>query len=337
MKPALWPLLGGVRFLLALIVAAAHSTMFANGNALTYRLTSMSGFAAVLGFLVISGFSIAASYAQQPAGFYRRRARRIVPLYVLAIVAGWAVMVWFGGSVVAPRARYVTPGISDVLQNLVFLQGFTAHSIRSNPVVWSLSIEVACYIAARFLAHRSTREVVLITMGSLAVFLMLPFTDAPYFSTMMGGLGLASLAWAWLAGFLIHRFQNRLNASMIVFGVILVALVLNPAAIKAWPLTLLIVCAAIGFGAKLNAPQWVREGLELLGDASYPLYLFHIPVFIILCALKADLSAMCYILVAILVAIGLDRGFDQPLKRLVLRKRETKQIPLAPKPVQAIV
>ncbi len=66
----LWPMLGGVRFLLALIVAGDHLALFFPASELSYNLKSLSSLAAVLGFLVISGFSIAASYAKEPQGFY---------------------------------------------------------------------------------------------------------------------------------------------------------------------------------------------------------------------------------------------------------------------------
>jgi peptidoglycan/LPS O-acetylase OafA/YrhL len=58
----LWPLLGGVRFLLALIVVGTHLIFFSPPCEWSHGLLNLSGFAAVLGFLIISGFSIAASY-----------------------------------------------------------------------------------------------------------------------------------------------------------------------------------------------------------------------------------------------------------------------------------
>ena len=81
-----WPILGAVHFFLALVVAAAHLPLYAASNSKVLVLQYFSGLAAVLGFLVISGYSIAASFAKQRDGLYVRRALRILPLYTVMIV-----------------------------------------------------------------------------------------------------------------------------------------------------------------------------------------------------------------------------------------------------------
>ena len=83
-------LLGGLRFALATIVVGAHLVWFSPNSHLT-KLAYFSAIAAVLGFLMVSGYSIAHSLAQSETGFYRRRLRRIMPLYVLALCLGFAI------------------------------------------------------------------------------------------------------------------------------------------------------------------------------------------------------------------------------------------------------
>jgi hypothetical protein len=81
-----WSILAGVRFLLASIVAFNHLAEYVSlGH---FRFIPMFGaFEAILGFLLISGYSIASSYVQQPRGFLYRRAKRIYPVYLVAIAA----------------------------------------------------------------------------------------------------------------------------------------------------------------------------------------------------------------------------------------------------------
>jgi peptidoglycan/LPS O-acetylase OafA/YrhL len=316
----LWPMLGGVRFLLALIVAGDHLALFSPASKLSYTLKSLSSLAAVLGFLVISGFSIAASYAKEPQGFYWRRAIRIIPLYVLAIVAGAVCTRAFGGAVTDSHGDvFNTPPWSDVVQNLFFAQGFTAASIGTNMVVWSLSIEVLFYLFTPLLGWLSQAALVVIASTSLGLFLLYPlFPDAPYYANMRTGAAVSLLAWTWLSGFIAFRHGNHLVAGSVVLGVCVLALNVNPSFLQThWLATLVIVVSAIGFGHRLKGPRWLASGLTLLGDASYPLYLFHMPVYLVLGGLHVQMSAVGCLLIAIGISVALDRFYDQPVKRLL--------------------
>jgi peptidoglycan/LPS O-acetylase OafA/YrhL len=335
MASLLWPILGAVRFFLALIVAGYHIIWFAPESELATSLARMSGFAAVLGFLVISGFSIAASHAKQPAGFYRRRFLRIVPLYVLAIAAGALCTSGFGGSVrAASGSFYATPATSDVLQNLFFLQGFTTTSIATNAVVWTLSIEVFFYLLTPLWARLSQSALMVIAAASLGLFFLGPWLDTPFYPMMLHGNAAAALAWAWLAGFIAFRHRDHAAAALVVLGVFLLALSVNYRGLTIhWPITLGTVAMALGFGHRLAGPHWLAAILTRLGDASYPLYLSHIPLYIVLKGMGANLSGAAYLGAAVVLAITLDRLYDQPVKNLArtwLARRRQGAIAPAP-------
>lgn len=85
--PVDWAILAGLRFLLALIVVGVHLARFANPNSLICRMAHLGGFTAVIGFLVVSGISMAASVERRPQGFLGRRVLRIYPLYLAAVLA----------------------------------------------------------------------------------------------------------------------------------------------------------------------------------------------------------------------------------------------------------
>jgi peptidoglycan/LPS O-acetylase OafA/YrhL len=321
MKPMLWPMLGAVRFYLALAVAASHLDPFCPGNRLERWFDDMGGLAAVLGFLIISGFSIAASEAKQPEGFYRRRLLRIMPLYVLALVASYACVRGFGGAVRATNGEvFVAPTGAEWAKNLFFLQGFVTSSLKTNPVIWTLSVEVFFYVLAPVLARLSQPALAAIGLGALALFLAaLPF-HLPSFAELRGGAAAALLGWAWLAGFIAFRQKDRLKAALAVLAITLAALD-NYAGFLAvhWSLSIVLVCAAIGFGGRLKAPPAVAAICTRLGDASYPLYLFHLPVYLTMSGWGLKRPALVFLGAAVAAAVALDRLLDQPLKRLIRR------------------
>ena len=321
MSPLLWPVLGAVRFFLALIVAGTHLTWFTPRSPIAAELNRLSALVAVGGFLMISGFSIAASYLRQPAGFYGRRALRIVPLYLLAIAAGVFCLAPAHGTLALPDGTvFQTPPPGLVLQNLFFLQSFTAPSIATNGVVWSLSLEVLFYLLTPLIARCSQTCLALIAGASLFFFVAASHFVLPQFPAMQDGLAFALLGWCWLAGFIVFRHGHNLEAALVLLAVALVAI--NSYAIYLslnWPVTLAVVALALGFGPRLRGPRRLADLLTLFGDASYPLYLLHLPLFFLLVALKLPLSGLGLLGAAVLLSLILDKLYDQPIKQLVRR------------------
>lgn len=81
-----WPVLGGLRFFLAWVVLCSHLRHSVPAGDLLMSFQNFNNFSAVLGFLLISGFSIAHSVSKATEGFYRRRFIRVYPLYLAAII-----------------------------------------------------------------------------------------------------------------------------------------------------------------------------------------------------------------------------------------------------------
>ena len=105
-----WPILGAIRFFFALVVAGSHLTWYMETQSSVSVIRHFSGLAAVLGVLVISGYSIAASYEKQRIGFYWRRALRIIPLYVVLLPFSAVGPTLLGGEVTVPGGlSFVTP------------------------------------------------------------------------------------------------------------------------------------------------------------------------------------------------------------------------------------
>ncbi len=315
--PNIWCALSGVRFLLALVVAGTHLTAFSRVPLLLH-FAQLSGLAAVIGFLCISGYSIAASVAERPKGFLQRRALRILPLYLLSVAAaGLCLLPW--GAVKPPYIEaYTTPGLLPVVTNAAFLQCFTVPVIGTNTVLWTLSVEVFFYLSTPLLVRLSTGSITAIGIVSLGLYVAYGTEMRTYYGLLLGGAPVALLGWAWITGFVVYRMRNDAAAGMAIVVVCLVALSLNHQYLgRLWTISIAAVGVAFA-SSELALPRWVRRSASKLGDWSYPLYLFHLPVSLFLfgCGLK---SGPLLLLSAIAVAAILDAAFDQPFKVAVKR------------------
>ncbi|MDB6168517.1 MAG: acyltransferase 3 [Verrucomicrobia bacterium] len=328
----LWPVLGGIRFYLALIVAGAHLNAFTPpGDYVRTRLEALSPHTAVFGFFILSGFSIAASLAKNVEGFYFRRALRILPLYLLAIMAGALCLLPFGGHLEPPEYDYVAPAWTQVMGNLFFLQGFFCDRIMANAVVWTLSIEVFLYLCAPFLKRLSFGPVAMIAAASAVIFILSRSSGTPHYSYLRYGAALPLMAWPWLIGFLAFRLQNKAEAALMVLSVSLIAITLNPSFVRhRWIITLAVVSAGIGFAGRLKGPAWLARFLDTLGDISYPLYLFHIPVYLLFWGNFGRTNGLALLGIAVATAAALDFFYDGPIKAAVLRTLKSRAVPPSP-------
>ncbi len=312
----LWKSLGGIRFVLALIVACGHLGWFVGPQSKVVLLgNDFSAQVAVLGFLVISGFSIGASYFRQPKDYYKRRVVRIVPLYCFGVIASAFIPSLHDGSIENTREVFTTPGLGNILGNLLFLQGFFVKYINTNGVVWTLSIEVFFYVITPFLAGLRPQQILLACLGSCAAYGAWRFFDLPFYADMQCGAAVLFMGWAWLLGFWIYRMNLDKDAvfAALVIGICVIAF--NGSYLGwLWSLTWCLTIAGIGWGALLPANKVLAYTLQTAGDVSYPLYLIHMPCFLLLQISPLPKSPLLWILITIVVSFLLDRIYDRPVK-----------------------
>jgi len=121
-----WEILAGLRFFLAWIVACGHLNhdFLPKDHAFFQFFSLFGGKAAVIGFLLVSGYSISASLHKKTEGFYQRRFLRIYPLYFFAVILALLLEVCLSGKVQVARNIFVSNGWLPNSANLFFCKRF---------------------------------------------------------------------------------------------------------------------------------------------------------------------------------------------------------------------
>ncbi len=127
-----WSLLAIARFVLAFIVMVGHIEYlhYAPLGALWW-VSPLGAFQAVLGFLLISGFSIGASYGKEPVGFLSS-----APCASILFISGLSL-----ACVATPPAL----SAGTLIQNLLFTEPAHHRTRRWSRPAWSLALEVWLY------------------------------------------------------------------------------------------------------------------------------------------------------------------------------------------------
>jgi peptidoglycan/LPS O-acetylase OafA/YrhL len=280
-----WGLLGVMRFVLALSVVLTHINLVPHENILA------AGRFAVIGFLLISGYSIAHSLQSQREGYFIRRAWRIYPVYITVLLlaiacGGWKLGVW------------TWVGCFFMLQQILF---------QVPDVIiptWTLGGEWWCYVIGYWLNVRR---------AWLLLLLFLPIA----FYGMVTTENIAFVWWktvpylgvAWICGYLLYHGRRAVIIPLVIFMTEQFHATTMQAGAPMWA-GLLWVYGTLAI--LLFMPSLKVKAGKLLGDTSYPLYLIHVPLIYVFGVYGA--------LISIPAAWAVNRFIEQPLSSL----RKTK-------------
>lgn len=283
-KSSEWAILGGLRFLLASVVFWTHFGGFTTLPRLLTHIADAGAFAAVLGFFVVSGYSIAASLERDArlAAFYERRLVRIYPTYFACIVLACLPFAVYGpvvGSAEAPHSVW------PVVANFFLLGGVAVAPLTTNPVVWSLVIESVYYLFAPLLCRTRTRWLLgIVAVSAAAHWLHTSFHVIDFNEGLNGSYGALALAWAWLLGFLLRRHPG--DRRILLGGLVLGCLLLGRFdQYTAAHFSCAVFAGSVGLvssAREIVLSRSIIRVLDWLGDLSYPLYLCHVPLLLLL-------------------------------------------------------
>jgi exopolysaccharide production protein ExoZ len=237
-------------------------------------------------FFILSGFLfwwVTAGQEGAAARFMLRRSARLVPLYWLVTLTVF-VASWVGLSHRVPFAA------GDLWQSLLFIPHTDARTGLIVPVLqpgWILDYEFPfCVVFSLGLLLREGLRIWALTLllGSLVVVGVLFHPTNPVLATYTRPLLLEFLAGIWLA-----RTWRRHTLPIWLCGVLLgVGVVASfglpavrpqdvPAIVTAGPSAFLCVVGGMG----LERAHWPEiRWLKRIGDASYSIFLWHIPVIV---------------------------------------------------------
>ncbi len=303
-----WAVLAATRFVLASVVLIGHLNYLPGRHPWTLIGLILNQGSAVYGFLVISGYSIAASLERSPKGFYARRVRRIWPTYLVTLSIGVAVAATVSHPVQLADQIYIRPlGWAELLASLTMTQSFFGPALSADGQIWTLAVEWWDYMAAPFLRRWPTRIVAALLFISLAVFIVARPPTNP--ADSVGGRMFIILAWWWLSGFLYFRHRGAALGYVFLFAPPLIA------AVEGWiGLAAIVGVVAVALCETAAVPKRLAAAFNWLGDLSYPLYLVHVPI-LLGCFLAGVFQPAVVGLAALAAAAVILHAVDLPLRR----------------------
>jgi peptidoglycan/LPS O-acetylase OafA/YrhL len=318
--PDSWKILGGLRFALAMIVLFGHLGRFVpDEGAINKGLLLFDGLgavAAVFCFLVISGFSIAHSITVAPRGYFRRRMIRIYPLYVLSVLLALLPFLFIASPIHTAVGNFELSEPGTIVGNLFLLQAFVVHPLDSNAPLWTLAVEVCCYLLAPLFVRAPRIVLLAIIAVSALAYAAFPKFNLGFYSSLLFGLPLLFMIWAWLAGFVLyfHRADRRYWIAILCLGTLLFST--NRAFMTRFSIfTYVGSVALILFSDGIKLPRNVLKLLNYAGELSYPVYIFHVPVLLLCCAVLGVRSSLMLVGAVLLCSAFFYHVVDQPIRR----------------------
>ena len=308
------PGLTGLRFLLAALVVLFHYTKGRSmpGPEPWLNLVAV-GDSAVTGFFVLSGFVLAKTYLLPDGtmkgtmkGFWSARFARIYPIYALSLILvaqaylttaplTFLEVLWAAGTAVTLTQAW-----------------WPETSLAINSAAWSLSVEAFLYLAFPVLAPAVRgRAAAVLALAAIAAFVLTPWNS---YNPLCH---LPSFA-AGIAGYLLRQKWGRLT------GVSTAAIVAILGWVGTWEGLLLLPYVGLVRGLAANDGWLGNKPMVHLGEASYSLYLLHLPLWPWGMALNAatfrfspdsgEFVVLCFA-VSLLGSLVADRFVEEPYRK----------------------
>jgi exopolysaccharide production protein ExoZ len=274
------------------------------------------GAAGVDVFFVISGFiiwTVGSGPESRPGVFFWRRLTRVAPAY-------WAVTAVVGG--IAAIWPLFLPQVSlstrHVLLSLAFIQHHDPNGLAFPvlPPGWTLNYEAVFYVLFTLTLFAPARFRFALLVAALAGEVALGFADPPLYGLGANPMMLQFAAGAWLARRQLRGRRIEPRAGMILAASGLALLVVQGLTgfrnelfrPLLWGVpALMIVTGAVAAERAFAAPRWLTR----LGDASYAIYLCHLPAVALTAHLLGARPLWLFVPEALAVSTGAGLAFHR--------------------------
>ena len=332
-----WPLLAGLRYLLAVTVCLYHSaSVIRDGTADYYSCLGPS--AAVAIFFVISGISMRHSFEGEPAGFLRRRFWRIAPLYWVGCIGSFLPFLIWGSPyrVMVSLSEFISLDMAPFRYFAIKFVGlypllFHAKSEAFNGALWSVGVESAFYLAVPVMSRLPRRYLWCAVIAS-AILRAFIYPKHSAWSLYAGEFCYFGLGWMVMD---YHRKTWFIAAGAVITAATAVV-VIGLRGETFGPVLALLGWVILMFSDRVQVPEKYRKGLSYLGDLSFPLYVLNMPFCFCILPLSLPILYTAPILVvayASVIAAVLLHTIDRPLRRFgrepLLRRRPALEPVLA--------
>ena len=270
-------------------------------------------------FFLISGFVIllTAERAQVTSDFVIARISRLYPTYWAALALTTAVIVLSG-------AEPVRVTLGQVLVNTTMLQRFVLVD-NVDRVYWTLALELVFYAYMAVYLALTRCRISLPTMRRLTSAWAAAHSGSEPAKAVLT-LTLAEYAGLFAAGMMFYVSRSRQVVEPLAFGFGAVA-ILDAAILRGFRGALVVTFVVVLFAAVVAAPRvglLARGPLHALGVISYPLYLVHQVVgVVLLAALIPALGRVPAMVVVSAVVIAISAALHVTIEGPVSRRLRT--------------
>jgi peptidoglycan/LPS O-acetylase OafA/YrhL len=253
-----------------------------------------NGSAAVIFFFVLSGLVVGASLAKSGlssasiAVYFHRRIFRIMPLMIVTVTIGGLYLLFIDA-----QMRYsLNPKEYGDFSLLKFLAGYIGYSLKANPPIWSIFVELigSILLPLMLLAGTSLRNI-LLTLAACIALSLLPIEFKHYWHFYMISFfaGLSVLLWGKALAQRVEKLPPALFWLLIIAlsaSFYLVRPISGEGYAKVWVVYWETLSIAPVIGIIFYLPQrfsLLSSNLfRFLGDVSYSLYLTHTLLLVVL-------------------------------------------------------
>jgi len=269
---------GSLRFLLAIAVAVSHlGITIYNYN---------PGVSAVVIFYLLAGMVayklIFNLYPNQPINYYKDRIKRIFPMYFLALIFSFIVYLLGAKSYfISAEPTYIEYLSNIIVIPLSYFMYTGIDKFTLLPPVWSLGVELQFYLLAPFILLFTKRVIILISLSFIIYVLAnIGFLHTDYFGYRL----LPGVMFIFLIGTLIQKsiygcLKSRNILISIYIFIFFLALYVFSTNYKA-PFnheTIFALIVGIPFLYYVRLPKIKLD--KFLGNISYPIFLYHFPIY----------------------------------------------------------